>query len=155
MVDKKVLLEKFEGKGGWTFARVPEFIQNPNNPFGWVTVSGSIDNYQLIKIKLMPMGDKQLFVPVKAVIRKKIKKEAGDTVHLILHPDESPTVIPQELIECLQLASPHLLKVFQELSENKKQYFLKWIYDVKTEDLKAKRINQMIDELLAITDNHQ
>ena len=74
-MDRDVLLQKFPGKGGWTYAELPEFAQNPDNPFGWLTVSGSIDGFVLEKVKLMPMGDRKLFLPVKAEIRKKIKKE--------------------------------------------------------------------------------
>ena len=38
LVDKKYLLEKFKGKGGWTFVRIPEIPQNKNTAFGWVRV---------------------------------------------------------------------------------------------------------------------
>ena len=49
LVDKKYLLEKFSGKGGWTFARIPEILQNKNAPFGWVKVRGTIDGYKIKK----------------------------------------------------------------------------------------------------------
>ena len=45
LVNGKYLLEKFPGKGGWTFAAIPEVLQNKNNPFCWVKVKGSIDDY--------------------------------------------------------------------------------------------------------------
>lgn len=35
LVEKKVQLEKFSGKGGWIYARIPEIPQNPHKPFGW------------------------------------------------------------------------------------------------------------------------
>jgi len=41
LVNKKYLLKKFAGKGGWTFAEIPEILQNKNNPFGWVNYDGS------------------------------------------------------------------------------------------------------------------
>ncbi|WP_418264219.1 DUF1905 domain-containing protein [Flavobacterium faecale] len=55
LVDKNYLLEKFPGKGGWTNAAIPEILQNKNNPFGWVTVKGSIDSFKIHHFKLMPM----------------------------------------------------------------------------------------------------
>ena len=37
LVDKDYLLEKFQGKGGWTFAKIPEILQNKHSPFGLVS----------------------------------------------------------------------------------------------------------------------
>jgi len=71
LVNKEYLLEKFPGKGGWTYVRIPEVLQNKNSPFGWVKVKGRIDDYEIKNYKLMPMGNGQLFLPVKSDIRKK------------------------------------------------------------------------------------
>ena len=83
LVNATYLLQKFPGKGGWTYAAIPEIIQDKTKPFGWVTVRGSIDDYELKQYKLMPMGEGRLFLPVKAAVRKAIKKEAGDYVKII------------------------------------------------------------------------
>ncbi|MDN3710415.1 hypothetical protein QW060_26720 [Myroides ceti] len=40
LTDKQYLLEKFAGKGGWTFVRIPEIAPDRNRAFGWVRVSG-------------------------------------------------------------------------------------------------------------------
>ena len=32
LVDKEYLLEKFPGKGGWTYAMIPEVLQDPHAP---------------------------------------------------------------------------------------------------------------------------
>ena len=77
LADNIYLLEKYPGKGGWTYARIPEILQDKTKPFGWVKVCGSIDGYEIKKCHLMPMGNDQLFLPVKAEIRKKIKKQEG------------------------------------------------------------------------------
>ncbi|MFT5385881.1 MAG: hypothetical protein ACI81W_003292, partial [Saprospiraceae bacterium] len=57
LVNKKYLLQRFPGKGGWTFAEIPEILQNKKAPFGWVCVKGFIDDYELKQYKLMPMGN--------------------------------------------------------------------------------------------------
>lgn len=44
----------------------------------------------------MPYGKDKLFLPVRTEIRKRIKKEAGDYVHVILYPDTYPTEVPDE-----------------------------------------------------------
>ena len=48
------------------------------------------------------MGNGQMFLPVRVEIRKKIKKEAGDWVHIILYPDNEPLVTPEEMWLCLE-----------------------------------------------------
>ena len=75
LIDEKYLLEKFPGKGGWTYAKIPEILQDKSSPFGWVRVRGSIDGYEIKSYHLMPMGNGNLFLPVKAEIRKKIEKK--------------------------------------------------------------------------------
>lgn len=102
LVDKKYKLEKFPGKGGWTYARVPEVLKSNANPFGWVKVMGSIDGVEIRHFHLMPMGDGTLMLPVKADIRKKIKKEAGDEVHIVLYPETGELEIPGEMQLCLK-----------------------------------------------------
>ncbi|WP_258105477.1 YdeI/OmpD-associated family protein [Marinoscillum sp. MHG1-6] len=146
-VDGQYLLQKFPGKGGWTYAEIPEIAQNKNNPFGWVKVKGSIDGFELNNYKLMPMGNGQLFLPVKASIRKAIKKSAGDSVHIILTLDESPLELPQEMIDCFDIASPDLLEAFYKHSEGERKYYLDWIYDAKKEETKAERIIKLIQLL--------
>ena len=49
---KKVFCDLFEslpGKYGWTFTVIPEILPNPNAPFSWVKVRGSIDGYEIKK----------------------------------------------------------------------------------------------------------
>src|SRR4051812_2104886 len=101
LVDNNYLLEKYPGKGGWTYAAIPEVLSDKNAPFGWVRVRGSIDNYEIKGTHLMPMGNGTLFLPVKAAIRKIIKKQEGDYVQVILYADNDPTEIPEELLICL------------------------------------------------------
>ncbi len=50
LTDKIYLLEKFSGKGGWTFVRLPEIPTGQNTPFGWVKVHGTIDRYEIKKL---------------------------------------------------------------------------------------------------------
>ena len=85
LVDKQYLLKHSGGKGGWTFTEIPEILPDPNAPFSWVRVRGSIDGYEINNYHLMPSGKGTLFLSVKAEIRKKIKKQAGDYVHIVLY----------------------------------------------------------------------
>ncbi len=59
----------------------------------------------------MPIGNEMLGLSVRAEIRKKIKKEAGDYVHVILYLDDEPLEIPEELLVCL-LGEPEAWRFF-------------------------------------------
>lgn len=147
LVDKIYILEKFQGKGGWTFARIPEVTPDKNNPFGWVRVSGTIDSYEIRNYNLQPMGNGLLFLPLKSEIRKKIKKEEGDSVHIILHQDMNPIEIPKELILCLKEVEG-VYETFSAYSERKKITILNCIYSAKTDQTKVNRIVKTIDEII-------
>lgn len=147
LVDKEYLLEKFPGKGGWTYAAIPEVLKNPHAPFGWVRVKGSIDGYEIGRAKLQPMGNGQLFFPVNAKIRKAIGKQAGDKVHIILFEDKISEQIREELMLCLENEPQELTDKFNGLSEFLQNNYLGWLQDAKTEDEKANRILKLIEEL--------
>ena len=147
LVNKECLLKKFSGKGGWTYAEIPEVLQNKSNPFGWVKVKGSIDDYEFKQYKLMPMGNHQLFLPVKAQIRKKIGKQAGDYVKVILFADDSKLEIPKEMLDCFANEPKILLKTFKSFTEGEQKAYLDWIYEAKTNETKAKRIAKMMERL--------
>lgn len=147
LVDNKYLLEKFHGKGGWTFARIPEIPQDKHTHFGWVKVRGTIDSFEIRKYHLMPMGNGNLFLPVKAEIRKKIKKNEGDYVHVILYPDNEPLDIPEEMLLCLN-EEPKALTFFKSLTESEQKFYIQWIYSAKKEETKINRLAKTINRLL-------
>lgn len=91
------------GKGGWTFARISG-IENSKDgaPFGMIRVKGTIDGYELDSCSIMPMRNGSHFLPVNAAVRKHIKKEEGDMVHLILYKDDEPYKVPAKLQQRLE-----------------------------------------------------
>ena len=147
LVNNKYTLEKFQGKGGWTYARIPEISQDKKAPFGWVKVKGTIDGVEIKKYHLMPMGNGHLFLPVKAEIRKKIKKAEGDQVHVILYPDNDPLEIPEEMEICLR-DEPVAWNFFHSLSESERKYYIQWIFSAKKDETKSDRLAKTVDRLL-------
>jgi hypothetical protein len=143
LVNKKILLEKFQGKGGWTYARLPGVKPDPHAHFGWIKVRGSIDDVEIRQYHLMPMGNGELFLPVKAEIRKKIKKEAGDTVKVVLYRDEDDIYIPEELQDCLDL-DPDAKKAFSKLNIDQQRELIQYIYKLKNPKNRAERIAELI-----------
>ena len=146
LVNKKYVLEKFHGKGGWTYARIPEIKKDKKSPFGWRKVKGSIDGYEIKKYHLMPMGTGILFLAVKAEIRKKIKKDEGDYVHVILYPDNDPLEVPEEMLICLR-DEPSALNFFNSLSESERKFYIDWIYSAKRSETKVNRLAQAVNRL--------
>ncbi len=141
-----VLLEKFPGKGGWTYARIEAIAPNPQNPFGWVQVQGTIDSFALHRYKLMPMGNGQLFLPIRAEIRKKIKKEAGDFVHVVLYTDDSKGVFPDWIHHSLA-TDPDAERSFHILEVNQQQKYIDWVLAVKKEESQVERMAELLKKL--------
>ena len=147
LVNKKEQLQKFPGKGGWTFVAIPEVLQDKTSPFGWVTVKGSIDDYAIKNYKLQPMGNGKLFLPVKAQIRKIIQKQAGDFVQVILYKEDAPIEIPSELKSCL-LDEPNAYEKFTVYTQGQQKEFIDWIYAAKKVETKVARIVIVINKVL-------
>lgn len=149
LIDQDYLLQKMQGKGGWTYAAIPEITQDKNAYFGLQKVRGTIDDYEIANFHLMPMGNGVLFLPVKAEIRKKIGKNEGDWVHIKLFSQELPNVVPEDFLICLK-DEPQAYKKFQLLSEIEQNAIIEWIYTAKRDDQKVERIVQSIDKLLSM-----
>ncbi len=147
LINKKLLLELFPGKGGWTFARVPYIKPDKKTKFGWRKVKGTIDGYEIKKYSLMPVKGGGLFLAVKAEIRKQIKKQAGDYVQVILFSDNVPIEIPEEMLLCIK-EEPLAMKFFNSLSEGEQKFYVQWIYSAKKEETKINRLAQTINKLL-------
>lgn len=147
LLDKKFLLEKYPGKGGWTFVSIPKIFKNKEEKLNWKKVRGTIDGFEIRKYHIFPIGNNNgLFLPVKAEIRKHIKKKEGDMVHVILYPDNEPLEIPEEMLLCLQ-DEPKAFAFFNSLSDSEQKFYMQWIYSAKKEGTKIDRLAKAINRL--------
>ncbi len=143
LVDQQYLIEKMPGKGGWTYVVISEIPKSERLPLGLVRVRGFIDSYELKQFNLLPMKDGRMLLPLKLAVRKKIKKQAGDQVHVVLYADDSAVEVPDDLLACL-LESPKAYAFFQRLSDSNKKYYIDWIEEAKKLDTKVERISKAI-----------
>jgi hypothetical protein len=143
-IDIILKLEKFEGKGGWTYALIPNIEVSKKNPFGWAKVEGFIDDYELKDTKLMPWRG-NLFLPIKAEIRKKIKKEVGDEVHLRISFQNDKNLLPNDVLECLEFEN--LTGKWKKLSKETQNQRIEKITNCQSSAEQDKEINALIDFL--------
>lgn len=138
---------KYPGKGGWTYVVVEGITADKKSRFGFVRVKGTIDKYPIKNYNLMPMKTGTLFLPIKADIRKKIGKEAGDFIKVVLYADNEPVEIPEELLLCLK-EEPLAHKIFLSFTQSEQKGYIDWIYSAKREQTKADRIVLTINRTL-------
>ena len=146
LVDEVLMLQKFPGKGGWTYAATPGVPKNKHTPFGWVRVTGRVDDQELGSVKLMPMGNGSLFLPIKAAIRKVLQKAAGDPVHVVLYADDT-LEMSDEIKECFDQEAPHVFETYKRLPKWRQMDYLHAIRNARTADEKVSRIVDMIHDL--------
>lgn len=151
MVKFNTTILKFDEKGektGWTYIVIPASVAQklkPNNKKSF-RVKGRLDLYDISGIALLPMGEGDFIMALKADIRKNIKKQKGDRLAVELEVDTKELKPPAELMECLA-DEPRALAFFTSLAKSHQLYFGKWIEDAKTDTTKTKRIAQAVNAL--------
>lgn len=75
-------LEKSPNQGGWTYATWSETAK-VFGTHGAVKVRGTVDGFP-IETSFMAMGNGVQMLPIKSDVRRAIKKEAGDTVEIVI-----------------------------------------------------------------------
>ena len=147
MVKGEFLLEKFPGKGGWTYAALPGISPDKNSWFGWIKVRGTIDNYEFRQFHLMPMGNGMLFLSVNARVRKAIRKSEGDKVFITIYRETEASDMSEEFEAC-QSDEPRAKACFENLSVPERKKYTDWINAGKTVDEKTERMAETINRLV-------
>jgi len=143
-INNTYVLKKFPGKGGWTYALL-KGIKKVNGRVPKIKVKGSIDDFPIKNYTLMPYRD-GLFLPLRAEIRKKIGKQEGDKIKVVLYRDDSKFEVPEELLLCLK-EEPRANSIFKTLSESEQRLYVLWIYSAKTTETRTNRIVKSLERL--------
>lgn len=147
IIEGEFLVEKFPGKGGWTYVKLDVVLKKEWVKSGWTKVKGIIAGHEIEGYKIAPMGKGLFMLPLKADLRKKTNIKEGDKIYLTLEYDPSTLVVPEELMDCLE----HFSKAktfFLSMTEANQKYYIDWISESKTDETKVNRINRVIDRLL-------
>jgi uncharacterized protein YdeI (YjbR/CyaY-like superfamily) len=92
------------------------------------------------------MGNGNLFLPVKAEIRKAIKKEVGDSVKVVLYASDSSMISNSEIEDCIADV-PDAMAFFKTLNQNQRKLLLAWMAAPTIDEQKVNRINRAISFL--------
>ncbi len=149
MVKFKTIVKKFDKQGektGWTYVEFSQKIAQqlkPGNKRSF-RVKGTIDEYKISAVALIPMGEGDFIMALNATMRKAIRKRAGDIVMLQVETDNEVLKISPALMECLA-DEPEAAAFFNSLPGSHQQYFSRWIESAKTDATKTKRIAMAIN----------
>ena len=80
---------------------------------------------------------------MKSEIRKKIRKEAGDWIWVVLYPDNKPPEIPDDL-EVIFRREPGSLEAFRSLKEGQQKKWIDRILQSKNDEMRIKRIAEIL-----------
>jgi hypothetical protein len=153
MVEFDTIMLQFAEQGektGWTYIEIPADIAQQLKPDTRTSfrVKGMLDSLPVAGMALMPMGEGNFIMALKAEVRKGIHKSAGAMLHVCIEEDtEYKVEVPAELQECFDF-EPDALGFFNSLPKSHREYFIKWINEAKTSETRAKRIVNTVNAML-------
>lgn len=152
MVEFNTIILKFGDRGektGWRYIDIPADIAQqlmPGNKKSF-RIRGMLDGFPFKGLALMPMGDGNFIMALKADIRKAIHKKEGAMLQVHLEVDTDYKVeIPHDLMECFE-ADAEAWEFFNSLAKSHRDYFVKWIEQAKTEPTRVKRIVNTVNAM--------
>ncbi len=146
----KILRFKEMGeKTGWSYIRIPAAHAQklmPGNKKSF-RVKGKLDDLAVEKMALIPMGEGDFILALKASVRKALRKQKGDLLRVEMDVDKAVIKPPKELMECLA-DEPAALAFFSSLPKSHQNYFGGWVRAAKTEGTRTKRIVCVVDAMV-------
>jgi len=153
MVEFTTMILQFAEQGektGWSYIEIPADIAQQLKPGNKKSfrVRGMLDALPVRGMALMPMGEGNFIMALKAEVRKGIHKNAGAVLQVRLEEDTDYKVeMPADLQECFDF-EPDALEFFNTLAKSHRDYFIKWIDSAKTKETREKRVVNTINAML-------
>ena len=153
MVEFTTIILQFAEQGektGWSYIEIPADIAQQMKPGNKKSfrVRGMLDALAVSGMALMPMGEGNFIMALKAEVRKGIRKNAGAMLHVKLEEDIDYKVgMPDDLQECFDF-EPEAFEFFNSLAKSHREYFIKWIEGAKTNETRARRVINTVNAML-------
>jgi hypothetical protein len=138
-------LHKHGRHKGWVYVLIDD-AKKIKGKYPKLKVKGSIDGFLINQCILASYGKEGYVLPVRAEIRKHIRKIEGDKVKVVLFKDEDELEIPEELDSCLR-DEPKAQNFFYSLSQSEQRMYILWISSAKKPETKSDRIAKSIERL--------
>ncbi len=153
MVEFSTIILQFAEQGektGWSYIEVSADLARQLKPGNKKSfrVRGMLDGFAISGMALMPMGEGNFIMALKADVRKRIHKNKGAMVQVRMEEDiDFKIEMPDDLAACFEF-EPEALDFFNSLAKSHREYFIKWITSAKTNETRAKRIVNTINAML-------
>lgn len=153
MITYDAIIHQFAENGektGWTYVEVPADVAQqlkPDNKKSF-RVKGTLDNFPIKCVALMPMGEGNFILAINADMRKGTGKRGGAMLRVSLEIDpDTSVIVPEDMLECFEY-EPEAGNYFNSLPEGHRRYFVNWINSAKTDSTRANRIANCIKAML-------
>jgi Domain of unknown function (DUF1905)/Bacteriocin-protection, YdeI or OmpD-Associated len=151
MIKFTTTILKFDKQGektGWTYIVIPAALAQqlmPGNKKSF-RVKGMLDKHPISGVALLPIGEGDFIMALKADLRRAIGKQKGAALVVVLAADTVAYKVNGLLLECLE-DEPAAMQYFESLPSSQQHYFSKWIESAKTEPTKTKRIAMAVNAM--------
>ena len=145
----RALLEKDSRALGWTIARVPFDPASAWKQMVRLRVRGDINGFAF-RTSLFPDARGGFYLLVNRAMQQGAAVSLGETADFRLEPDLEPreAELPDELAVLLD-QEPGLRDWYGALTEYMRREIGKWVMDVKSDEARLRRAEQMAERLLA------
>ncbi len=150
----RAVLEKGNRALGWTIARVPFDPAKEWKQMVRLRVRGEVwsqtERGYAFRTSLFPEEGGGFYLLVNRAMQAGAGVRLGDTADFRLEPDLEPreAELPDELAVLLE-EEPGLRGWYDELTEYMRREIGKWVMDVKSDEARMRRAEQMAERLLA------
>ncbi len=151
MINFETTIHQFGSMGektGWSYIAIPNAVAQklfPGNKKAFY-VNGKLDALPIQHVSLLPIGDGDFIMALKADVRKKLRKQKGDSLKVQLTHDKTGYQVNTDFLECLA-DEPQAKAHFETLPGSHQRYFSRWIESAKTAETQAKRMALAINAL--------
>lgn len=135
-------------KTGWSYIHIPAHLARelkPDNKKSF-RVKGTLDNYAIKQVSLLPMGEGDFIMAFNAAMRKGTGKREGAMIEVTLQEDKTELEMPADFTECLH-ADEEALAFFNKQPKSHQNYWIKWVAAVKTAEARESRVLRAVTAL--------